>query len=86
MCRGVDWISQPTPVTTRSMTTGGVDLEVEAGAEISGDDPGEVLLDPRIFSGASCVNSRTAQGRPGKRAGGTDGDRVDELVRPLSAE
>src|SRR5712671_2176772 len=64
-----------------------VDLEVEAGAEISGDDPSEVLMDPGdiFWSKLREFADRFKCGQE-REAGGTDGDRVDELVRPLSAE
>jgi len=64
-----------------------VDLEVEAGAEISGDDPGEVLLDPGDIFGRELREFAHSLERGQEREpGGTDGDRVDELVRPLGAE
>src|SRR5882762_7938179 len=64
-----------------------VNLEVEAGAEISGDDPGEVLLDPRdIFWSKLREFADSFKRGQEREAGGTDGDGVDELVRPLGAE
>src|SRR6266403_1575086 len=64
-----------------------VDLEVEAGAEISGDDPGEVLLDPGDIFWREVGEFADGFERGQEReTGGTDGDGVDELVRPLGAE
>src|SRR5712671_4985254 len=64
-----------------------IDLEVESGAEISGDDPGEILLDPGDIFGREMREFADSFERGQEREpGGTDGDRVDELVRPLGAE
>src|SRR5947209_3193009 len=52
-----------------------VDLEIEAGAEISGDDPGEVLLDPRDIFWSELREFADGFKRGQEReAGGTDGD------------
>src|SRR6267378_8185417 len=64
-----------------------VNLEVEAGAEISGDDPSEVLLDPGdIFWSKLREFADSFKRGQERETGGTDGDGVDELVRPLGAE
>ncbi len=64
-----------------------VDLEIEAGAEISGHDPGEVLLHPgdilrRKMREFADGFERGEEGETGR----ADGYHADDLVGPLAAE
>src|SRR5713101_6531612 len=64
-----------------------VDLEIEPGAEISGHDPGEVLLHPGDILRRKMREFADGfeRGEEGE-ARGAYGDRADDLVRPLAAE
>src|SRR6266404_5037812 len=64
-----------------------IDLEIEARAEIAGDNPGEVLLNPGdIFRREVCEFADGFERGEERESRGADRNRVDDFVWPLAAE